>query len=180
MKEILRTSVKDSVSLDQVYNSVVYIFEGLIIKTGQKRLGFVSGTVTSDGEEFIQKNLKRLDAYTAHLKTTNKIPLFSANDIFSDELFKVLDANGAINEDYLNFWRRILYSGYVTDVFMTPRWEKSHGATQEHLTARKLGITIHYVEEKVQECMKCGTIIGVVCGSVEANCRNCGFKDPCC
>lgn len=31
-----------------------------------------------------------------------------------------------------------------------------------------------------QPCPKCGFPIGVVAGSKEAICKNCGFKDPCC
>ena len=31
-----------------------------------------------------------------------------------------------------------------------------------------------------QECPLCGFPIGVVAGSKEAICKNCGFKDPCC
>lgn len=30
---------------------------------------------------------------------------------------------------------------------MTPRWDKSSGARDEHETAQRAGITIHYVEE---------------------------------
>lgn len=36
----------------------------------------------------------------------------------------------------------------ATDIFMTPRWEQSVGATDEHKTATKLGITIHCVGAK--------------------------------
>lgn len=31
-----------------------------------------------------------------------------------------------------------------------------------------------------QDCPKCGFIIGVLAGSVDAICKNCGYKDPCC
>ena len=31
-----------------------------------------------------------------------------------------------------------------------------------------------------QECPVCGNMIGIIAGSKEAICRNCGFKDPCC
>ncbi len=36
--------------------------------------------------------------------------------------------------------------GYITDIFMTPRWEHSEGARDEHKNAIKAGMTIHYVE----------------------------------
>lgn len=31
-----------------------------------------------------------------------------------------------------------------------------------------------------QDCPKCGRKIGVLAGSPDAICRNCGWKDPCC
>jgi predicted RNA-binding Zn-ribbon protein involved in translation (DUF1610 family) len=35
-------------------------------------------------------------------------------------------------------------------------------------------------EKETQNCPNCGFPIGVVAGSQEAICKNCGFKDPCC
>lgn len=35
-------------------------------------------------------------------------------------------------------------------------------------------------ERETQKCPQCGYEIGVVAGSKEAICKNCGFKDPCC
>lgn len=35
-------------------------------------------------------------------------------------------------------------------------------------------------EKETQNCPNCGFPIGVVAGSKEAICKNCGFKDPCC
>lgn len=34
-----------------------------------------------------------------------------------------------------------------TDIFMTPRWEQSGGAADEHDTALALKLRIHYLEE---------------------------------
>lgn len=31
-----------------------------------------------------------------------------------------------------------------------------------------------------QKCPKCGKHIGVLAGSLDAICKNCGYKDPCC
>ncbi len=31
-----------------------------------------------------------------------------------------------------------------------------------------------------QDCPVCGNKIGIVAGSKDAICANCGFKDPCC
>jgi predicted RNA-binding Zn-ribbon protein involved in translation (DUF1610 family) len=35
-------------------------------------------------------------------------------------------------------------------------------------------------KEEKQNCPVCGCPIGVVAGSKDAICPNCGFKDPCC
>jgi len=36
------------------------------------------------------------------------------------------------------------------------------------------------VKAPKQKCPKCGGEIGVLSGSLDAICQNCGFKDPCC
>ncbi len=36
------------------------------------------------------------------------------------------------------------------------------------------------MKEEKQSCPQCGEKIGVVAGSKDAICSNCGFKDPCC
>lgn len=35
-------------------------------------------------------------------------------------------------------------------------------------------------ELPTQPCPNCGELIGVLAGSKDAICQNCGFKDPCC
>lgn len=35
-------------------------------------------------------------------------------------------------------------------------------------------------KKETQPCLVCGEAIGVVAGSKDAICTNCGFKDPCC
>jgi hypothetical protein len=50
-------------------------------------------------------------------------------------------------QHFQNFWRGILGSGHVTDIFLTPRWKESRGATDEFQTATTLGIEVHDLEE---------------------------------
>ena len=50
---------------------------------------------------------------------------------------------------FIAFWREVLELGKVTDIFMTPRWEQSEGATDEYNTAQRLGIQIHIVDHQV-------------------------------
>ncbi|MFI5241010.1 MAG: hypothetical protein ACHQUA_01100 [Microgenomates group bacterium] len=44
------------------------------------------------------------------------------------------------------------------------------------------GETALNMREKIdsQPCPQCGEGIGLVAGSKDAICTNCGFKDPCC
>jgi len=35
-------------------------------------------------------------------------------------------------------------------------------------------------KQNTQKCPVCGNKIGIVAGSKDAICTNCGFKDPCC
>jgi ribosomal protein S14 len=35
-------------------------------------------------------------------------------------------------------------------------------------------------KKETQPCPNCGEPIGVLSGSFDAICKNCGFKDPCC
>src|SRR3989344_5250014 len=147
MKHKLRKAVTNCNTLEEVLNEVVRVFKD--IKETSERIGFVSGIVTSDGPIHIQRNLLRLENFTQTLSQKTNFPLFSARCVFTDELYRVLDEGGAKNDDYLAFWDKLLRSGYVTDVFMTPRWEKSMGATNENKLANSLALKIHYVEEMV-------------------------------
>lgn len=77
--------------------------------------------------------------------------MFSAIDVFSSEIYERLaEWKLPFNEREVkarSFWRKILKSGHVTDIFMTPRWEKSKGATDEHKTAKEIGLKIHYIKD---------------------------------
>ena len=147
MKHKLRKAVTNCNTLEEVLNEVVRVFKD--IKETSERIGFVSGIVTSDGPIHIQRNLLRLENFTQTLSQKTNFPLFSARCVFTDELYRVLDEGGAKNDDYLAFWDKLLRSGYVTDVFMTPRWEFSEGARDEHLIAEELQLNIHYIPQKI-------------------------------
>lgn len=42
------------------------------------------------------------------------------------------------------------------------------------------GIDSDEADYKKQNCPLCGFLIGVLAGSKDAVCTNCGYKDPCC
>lgn len=114
------------------------------------RLGYVAGIVASDGQQHIQRNIAQLQLHASSVRSAQPFPVFSAVDVFGAtglwDRFIPLFVQGRItDEDFKNFWRGVLSSGSITDVFMTPRWEKSGGAVDEHKIAQKLGLKIHYL-----------------------------------
>jgi hypothetical protein len=79
------------------------------------------------------------------------ISIFSSVDLFYGNEFynQIEDTRLPYKERrtaFIGFYREILQNSFITDIFMTPRWQKSEGATDEHETAKKQKLTIHYVE----------------------------------
>lgn len=110
-----------------------------------EKICYVAGKVTADGVDGILKNLDRLKAYTEQLDSTNNIFVFSAADIFNTEVYWKLNLPYPDHEyEFYEFWGEILKSG-VTDIYMTPKWEDSAGATDEYNRAVKLELTIHFL-----------------------------------
>ncbi|OGM13040.1 hypothetical protein A3A76_01880 [Candidatus Woesebacteria bacterium RIFCSPLOWO2_01_FULL_39_23] len=151
MKEIIRESVKNSNTLAEVRDSLFSVFKEMRAQ-GHTQIGYVSGTITADGKENIPKNIARLDRFTEHLRVKQEFPIFSATDVFDNELFRRLDAAGFVNADWEAFWREVLGAEemFVTDMFMTPRWEKSSGSTDEHRVAQEVGMAIVYIEKELE------------------------------
>lgn len=147
MKESLRTAVATCTSLDQIRECVVPV----LIGSGSDRLGYVAGMITSDGPEHIARNVERLALFTKTLRGMHAFPVFSATDIFNQAVYARLRVDlfrpEAREAEFKEFWRSILKQGQVTDIFMTPRWELSEGATDEHQTAQRLGLAIHFPTE---------------------------------
>lgn len=140
MKEAIREQVRQATTLAEVG-------EGLLrVLVQEKQVGYVAGIITSDGPEHIKDNIRRLGEWTERIREREGKPTFSAVDVFDDALFARLNASALPQDSWWIFWRGVLGSGYVTDIYMTPRWQESTGARDEHETALKLGITIHYLE----------------------------------
>ena len=148
-KKIIALVLTTASNLIEVRLSVVQVLEEAKTKHVSGRLGYVSGIITSDGDEKILENTNRLENYTNDIRKIQKFPIFSPTDIFSDDLNARLQEMKLPKEEreekFIVFWREILTSGHVTDIFMTPRWRKSRGAQDEHKTALKVGIGIHYL-----------------------------------
>lgn len=149
MREIIRESVRDAVTLAEVRDGLLRVF--VREKRGKDglRIGYVSGIITSDGPAHIEENIQRLAEYTERIREREGVLTFSPVDVFDDALFARLKADTLPQESWWIFWREVLGSGHVTDIYMTPRWQESTGARDEHETASKLGIVVHYESEKL-------------------------------
>lgn len=147
MKEIIVEAVKQANTLNEVRDSLFGVFKNFRLE-GHDKIGYVSGIITSEGPDNIPKNIERLARFTAHVRATQAFPVFSATDVFDDVLFARLNAAGFKNEDWLVFWREVLGDErkFVTDMFMTPRWEISQGATDEHQIAKAMNMSVSYLD----------------------------------
>ena len=149
MHKNIGPALKSAKTLNHVREELIKLFK--VTKNGKTtKVGYVAGVMYSEGLEFAQTNLKKLSSHAEKLRKTLDFPMFTAVDVFPPEVYKNLeewelpfDRREAKVRD---FWRQILKSGHITDIFMTPRWDKSKGATDEHKTAKEIGLRIHYIE----------------------------------
>ena len=151
MQAEIRQAVKDAKTLVEVRDSLFNLFRQLRA-LGQPRIGYVSGVITSEGKEHVSENIQKLDNFTKQIRTQQEIPVFSATDVFDDTLFERLEAAGFVNTDWEVFWKEVLGTEdkFVTDMFMTPGWEHSHGASDEHRIAQQTGMKIYYLKDGLE------------------------------
>jgi len=150
MKKEFAEVTTDATNLGHVRDAAVTLFDRVRKETGSTRLGYVAGIIGSDGEDKVTANRRILQEYTDKIRATSDYPVFSATEIFENpELWGRLEevrwSTPERRKSFIAFWREVLELGKVTDVFMTPRWEQSEGATDEYNTAQRLGIQIHVV-----------------------------------
>ncbi len=120
MKKYLKKALKEASTLDQIVDIIAAITRDIQKKEPGAKIGYVSGKVTADGKEHIQKNLLRLHVFTKKISKTHGRFIFSAADIFSDEMYWKLNLPRPIHEDeFYDFWRKVLQAG-ITDIYMTP------------------------------------------------------------
>lgn len=112
-------------------------------------VGYVAGSVTSDGPEYVDQNVQRLAQYAKRLRKRVSPYVFSTQEIFDKtHQDEINDKGEEAQVELRRFWRDIQDSGYITDLFMTPGWERSAGARDEHEAAlQNPKIKIHYLKE---------------------------------
>lgn len=150
MTSTIYEEVKHSTSLKHVQVGLIKAIKIINKSNSSKRIGFVSGIITSDGDENMRKNIERLGHYTKRIRESSVFPIFSAVDVFENGIYDRIEEIKLERElreyHFVNFWKIILESGHITDIYMTPRWKTSRGAKEEYGIAKELGIKIHFVE----------------------------------
>lgn len=123
---------------------------------GHKRIGYVSGVITVDGKDHIFRNLKLLSKTSRRLQKTYNFPIFAPSDVSDSKIHIKLEKNGVTDSDWDYFWNHLLLhkKRFITDIFMTPRWELSFGAIEEHLAAQRMNIRIHYLHDEIRMPLK--------------------------
>jgi len=146
MKGRISKAVESATSLDEISKLLIRELKK-IQKEGEPRIGYIAGIITSDGPENISQNVARLSRFTKRVRQETGFPIFSSTDVFSNKLFAQIGGPTKYTQrDWHLFWRKVLGSGAVTDVFMTPRWQESRGATDEHKTSTKMKVQIHIID----------------------------------
>ncbi len=150
MKSDIQKAISNATSLQQIVLSFNNLCRSL--RDHNERIGYVAGIIFSEGPEYVQQNIKTLQNYSDNIRKTSNFPIFSSVDMFyTNEFYNQIEETKLPykqrREAFFQFYRDILTNTFITDIFMTPRWEKSQGATDEHETAKKQHLSIHYVEE---------------------------------
>ena len=149
MKKLIQSVFYEVTTLNQASAKLISLFGTIKSDGNVGRIGYVAGIINSEGLEFAERNHKRLAYYTRFLRKQHRFPIFSSPDIFTDNVYKRLQEMQMPfierEQKFYIFWRSLLSSGHITDIFMTPHWKVSKGAVDEHETAKKKGLKIHYL-----------------------------------
>jgi hypothetical protein len=151
-KALFNSHLLDANNLTVVASATIKIL-GDLRAAGADNIGFTCGIISSEGLEHIDRNMKRHAMYTASLRDGIAFPVFSASDVFNDErMFERVKY--LPQEEWLELWRKVLNSGFVTHLFFTPRWQKSSGARDEHEVGKGLGLEIYYVQNELGDQLR--------------------------
>jgi uncharacterized protein DUF4406 len=146
MRKLLLSEIKNANTLKEIVAVALKIINEIKKTNPTVRIGYVSGTVSSQGPDKIKDNLEKLHRHADWVESEEGINVFSAADIFNDETYWRLNAPRPVHEEeFYVFWKEILHGG-ITDIYMVAGWEQSLGATDEHETAKQLGLRIHYLK----------------------------------
>ena len=150
MKNEITNAIKQSTNLKQIVEAFNKLCRDL--RKDNEQIGYVAGIVFSEGPENVKKNIGILNSYTEKLRKKSYFPIFSSVDLFYGNDFYNQIAETKLpyvrrRTAFIQFYQKMLRNGYITDIFMTPRWQKSEGYMDEYETAKDENLIIHYVDE---------------------------------
>ena len=141
------SEVRDVEDFEMLFHNLKWTLQEIKRNAPGGRIGYVAGKISSDGLERLEENRRILSEKTEKFRQNYYFPIFCANDIITPEF---VEKNGHEGTPYIAFWRKVLESGLVTDVFMTLGWKSSVGATDEHTTAKINELNIVYEESDIK------------------------------
>lgn len=139
---LFASRMNGATTLDECKTRVISVLGQL--RMDSDHIGQVCGMISSDGPQHIPRNLDTLRNYTELLRRASLFPVYCAADAFPIGFLNKLPKYP--QSKWILFWREILASRLVTDILLIPRWNLSEGARDEHETAHRLGLTVHYVD----------------------------------
>lgn len=143
MRDRISLAVAQAKTVDEVQELLTSLFRSLEAEGNLQRVGVVAGVLSGDGPDYLEQNIRRLETYTDYIRSRHTFPIFSPTDIFTPEMYDRMQAE-TVHACYAQFWENILLSGVVTDIFMTPRWDKSSNARRKHELAIEKAVRVHY------------------------------------
>ena len=153
MRNEIYQEIQNSSSLDHVREGLARVFNAVKSAEKNQRIGVVSGIISSDGDENIERNTRRLEQFTKAVSGKFGIPVFSTADVFGNGMYDKVEEfqfeRELREQHFRNFWKMVFETGHITDIFMTPGWERSIGAYDEHEIAKEKGMIIHYLDESI-------------------------------
>lgn len=145
MRDLIYNRLASTTTLDEAAEQLTLLLK-ILRSRPLNRIGYVAGILTSDGPDQIPENIKHLEIFTEEIRKMCDFPIFSTVDVFGrTNLWNQFEKEPS--QSWIDFWRKIISSGLVTDLFLTPGWERSKGAKDEFETAKTNNLKIHQVSE---------------------------------
>ncbi len=137
------TTLEKSETLEQLKLSLL---EQLQKIKKEKKVIYVSGIITSEGEQNIKGNIEELKKYVNHIRNTTKSSVFAASDVITEKILDNFAESNYTEKDYRKFWREIINSNLIDKIIMTPKWFKSIGAKEEYIVAKVNKIKVTFLQ----------------------------------
>lgn len=150
MREVFHNVMPGADTLDEVFERMAGVFRAY---DALQKFQYVSGVITSYGD--VADNLSRMARRADAIRKILGGAAFAPTDVFPDALVHGLQTRHHYrHEHWMGFWTRVLCSGSVDAIIMTPGWERSRGADMEYAIGRNRGLAIYYYDDIVLNRME--------------------------